>query len=183
MAAAHAVVHGQHFQWFHGDAGTVGQDVGDHLHRPAVAQHFIRLGVADREHKALRHRLEPHTLPHRQFADDIVAVHQFDGVLLALYRDLAVPDFVDGPVQRPAILIILAGGGQAIRLFPHGAAPAGLTVGHGQVNALAGEDVGVAFGGGLRHPQGGTVGGDGVKPGFRPGPAAVSAQGLALAVR
>ena len=35
------------------------------------------------------------------------AVHQLDGVLLALYRDLAVPDFVDGPVQRPAILIIL----------------------------------------------------------------------------
>ena len=35
-------------------------------------------------------------------------------VLLALYHNLAVPDFVDGPVQRPAILIILAGGCQAV---------------------------------------------------------------------
>ena len=45
VAATHTVVHGQHFQRFLCDPRRIVENVGDHVHRPAVAQHFIRLGV------------------------------------------------------------------------------------------------------------------------------------------
>ena len=95
VAAAHTVIHGQHFQRFLGDPWRIVENVGNHVHCPAVSQHFISLGIWYREYVFLRHGLEAFTLGHGQFADNIETVRQFYGVLFALYGDLSVLDFID----------------------------------------------------------------------------------------
>ena len=95
VPAAHTVIHGQHFQRLGCDPRRIVENVGDHVHRPAVAQHFISLGIRHGEYVVLRHRLEALALQNRQFSDDVEAVGQLYGGSLSFYGYLTAQDLID----------------------------------------------------------------------------------------
>lgn len=89
------------------------QQVGNHVHRPAVSQHFICLGIAYREYVGIRHGLEAFALGHCQLADNVVTICQLDRILLVLNGDetvlhlikwigLAVPELTNQPALVPS---------------------------------------------------------------------------------
>ena len=68
-----------------------------HFASPSIAEHLVGLRVAHAgEIIPFRHGLQPLTLAHRQLADDVITVHQLDGVLLAFDCDFPVLYLVDG---------------------------------------------------------------------------------------
>ena len=100
-------------------------NVGDHVHGPAVAQHFIRLGVADGKGVCVRHGLEAFTLRHGQLANDVKAVCQFNGVCLAFDGDISAANLIKRhllPVRRlnhQTALVAGGGHGVAFLVVPH----------------------------------------------------------------
>ena len=69
--------------------------MGDHIHRPAVAQHFIRLRITDWKSVCVRHGLEAFTFRHGQLANDVKSVCQFNGVCLSFDGDPPAANLVN----------------------------------------------------------------------------------------
>ena len=125
MAAAHTVVHRKHFHRLLRQSGKMAHNVGNHVHGPAVAQHFVCLGVADWKGVCVRHGLEAFTFRHGQLANDVKSVCQFNGVCLSFDGDPPAANLIDRHLlsvrrlNHQAALVSGCGHGVAFLVVPH----------------------------------------------------------------
>lgn len=66
-----------------------------YIHRPAVAQHFIRLGIRNGEYVVIRHCLKALAFCDCQLADDIIPGLELDRVWSACNDNAAILDMID----------------------------------------------------------------------------------------